>query len=101
MADESETRAICACDARSFARFCGEFVYLERWQGWIFTEAPVRRMTPSAQFYAFVDRREYAHENHVGEPLVWLDCPFCGGALPPKDSINPYLFQADGEGPEV
>lgn len=98
--DEPQTRSICCCDDRHFARFRGEFVFMERWAGWVFVEGPTRRMSPAAKYFALIDRSQFDHHDHTGEPFVWLTCPWCGGDLPPQDSVNPYLGFGGCEGEE-
>ena len=97
--EQSKVTRICACDERYIARAQGEFVFMERWRGWVFTEGNTRRVkNPWLLSYHETD-------NHDGEPFVWADCPWCGGELPPQDSHNPYLSSegaTDGsEGPEA
>ena len=88
-------KRICVCDERMLARYKGEFVFMEQYAAWVFTDSVPRWMSPAAQFRAFIDRSEYDHENHIGEPMRWVSCPWCGGDLPPQDSFNPFL-QGDG-----
>lgn len=76
----------------------GEFYYLPSRQAWVFTNAPRRSMTAKARWF-MEGRKEYAHVDYTGEPVVWECCIFCGGDLPGVPSYyGPSLQQADGEG---
>lgn len=93
------TQRICCCDERYIARAAGEFVYMEQWRGWVFPNDKPRWASNGWR------SSYYGTDDHSGEPTIWLDCPFCGGELPPQDSFNPYLGTEGatdgGEGPEA
>jgi hypothetical protein len=84
------------CDDREQAERNGEFAYIAYYEGWCFTDGPLRRVSTLARSNGVLRGVEL----HSGEPYAWLDCPFCGAALPiPKDDLP--TFQADGgDGPE-
>jgi hypothetical protein len=65
------------CDERLLAVIEETFLPAKTLGGWVWTELPLRQQTFRARFF---------HEdvaNHSGEPVVLVDCPWCGGALPP------------------
>jgi len=66
----------CDCTERNRQEREGLFVPVANLDGWVFPEAPLRRATPLAIYYA--DGRG----THDGEPYVWVDCPFCHLELP-------------------
>lgn len=68
----------CICMDRVNATREGQFVWMPYWDGWIFTGDPLRKWIGAAIYYA----GERGVTNHTGEPVVWHDCPFCGGELP-------------------
>ena len=102
MTDESRTLRLCFCQDRIVAMGTHSLRYSAKAGGWFFQDAPTRSMSSTARFRAFIDRAEYDHTDHTGEPMYWLDCPFCGGVLPgverEGDSLDhPFGFgQADG-----
>lgn len=75
-------RIVCCCQRRRDAQSDAAFLYWPEAQGRYFPELPLRKMSPVAHFRAFIDRSEYAHEDHSGEPFVFELCPFCGHELP-------------------
>lgn len=94
-------RLECRCDARRDALACGEFVYWPHSRVWVFTDGPFRSMSAGARIGAFVDRREFRHEDHDGEPYRWTCCPWCGHELPGTQTPRIVWPQADGgEGDE-
>lgn len=71
----------------------GWFLYAPDRDGWIFTDGPIRTMSPLAAFYG----GERGVDNHTGEPYSWTCCPFCGLDLPkPSFDIVWHDDQADG-----
>jgi hypothetical protein len=96
MSDEEVTTRHCRCDDRYRS---ATFRLDARRGGWVFIDMPTRTMSRAAVFFAFFDRSEYKHEDHRGEPVLFLDCPFCGEVLPGVSENGPAT-QADGEGPE-
>lgn len=91
------TRIICSCDRRRQAQASGELIYWEVARGWVFTDLPKRQMDARAKYYAFIDRSEYDHDDHSGEPFVFELCVFCGHEMPGTPSIVKWKPQADGE----
>jgi hypothetical protein len=72
----------------------GQFILSRTHEGWVFTEGPMRRMSPMAAYYA----NERGVMNHTGEPFVWVTCPFCGGDLPiPDGGLMWEKSQGDGD----
>ena len=95
------TRTECRCDARLAALHNGDFIYWPHSRAWVFTDGPFRAMSPAARYYAFVDRAEFKHEDHAGELYTWVDCPFCGHALPNTHAPRIVWPRPDGgEGAE-
>lgn len=76
------TVRICTCDERRRLQAAREFIFDPVWNGWIFPHDPPRQMSDAARYYALVDRSEYKHTDHSGTPVVYVDCPSCGVALP-------------------
>ncbi len=70
----------CNCQARWTAMEAGEFIYLEAFPGWVFTEAPLRGPIGGLSSRNFAIARGV--EDFSGEPFVWQCCPFCGHDLP-------------------
>jgi hypothetical protein len=93
------TRTECRCDRRIAALALGDFVFWPHSRVWVFTEGPLRSMSAAARIGAFVDRREFKHEDHDGEPYSWVSCPWCGHELPGTQVPRIVWPQADGADP--
>ena len=63
--------------------------YSRHFGGWVFFDVPTRTMSRHARFRALVDRSEYEHTDHTGEPYVYEVCPFCGHDLPDGEDYWP------------
>ena len=100
--DARETvRTECRCDNRMAALATGDFIYWPHHRAWVFTDLTPRSMSAGARIGAFVDRREYKHEDHDGEPYTFTVCVWCGHELPGTQTPRIVWPQADGsEGPE-
>lgn len=70
------------CDDRREAERAGTFRYVFALGAWVFEDGPRRTMSAAAQFRAFIDRNEYDHPKHMGEPWRYVVCPWCDGDLP-------------------
>lgn len=92
--DDAVIRVECRCDARQSSMDAGEFQYWGARRAWYFTYGARRQMTAEAFFRAFVDRSEYYHEDHRGEPYLFYECPWCDLPLPLTE--EPKAGQADG-----
>lgn len=87
----------CRCDARTHAIEFEGFRFDAYFKGWIFPSDKPRSVGDPwrASFYGIT--------NHDGEPVVWVDCPFCGHVLPfidaepPRDGMDVTDGRADGE----
>ena len=102
MAAEERTVKWCRCPAREEAMASQTFRRSAAFGGWVLYDVPTRSMSKSARYWAFVDRSEYSHHDHTGEPFVWECCPFCGLDLPiveGEDRPRP-TSQSDGANPE-
>ena len=64
------------CKERLFAIVEEKFLPARSLGGWVWTDAPLRSMSFRAKYY------NQDTPDHSGEPIVFVDCPFCGGALP-------------------
>lgn len=90
----------CECEERKTAVRDGTMLYRPDRDGWMFTDIPIRRMSPMAAYFA----GERGGENNTGEPYIYIVCPWCSEDLPrPTFDIvwNPN-DQGDGgsDGPE-
>lgn len=79
--DEKALPLRCTCKVRYAARQRGEFVYLADYEGWAFTDGPLRWRDARSQYYA----AERGVEDHSGEPFIWHCCFHCGRDLPIPD----------------
>lgn len=82
----------CACPVRIVAQKDGWFIPAPPFDGWVFTDAPLRHSSPAGAVRNV--------ENHNGEPFVWTCCPFCGLDLPDQHYDFVWRDDATGEGPE-
>lgn len=93
-------RTLCACNERKAACDDGEMFFSQCSRGWVFVNGPLRRMSAKSRYYAMLDRSEFSHTDHTGEPFSFTVCPFCGNDLPFTEPTFLSLPQADGEGTE-
>lgn len=49
--------------------------------GWMFTDIPIRRMSPMAAYFA----GERGGENNTGEPYIYIVCPWCSERFAASD----------------
>jgi hypothetical protein len=79
---EMET-LFCRCDQRSEATVFHGFRFDAYFKGWVFPGDKPRVVADPwrSTFYGLT--------NHDGEPVVWVDCPFCGHVLPFIDAEQP------------
>lgn len=103
MAAQENTTRRCFCSPRITAAGSHSFRFSYRQGAWYFVDSPTRSMSKSAHFRAFIDRSEYEHTDHSGEPVYWIDCPYCGGILPgtEREGENRSDPTSQGDGDEV
>lgn len=94
------TFRLCCCDPRLDAQLDAVFIYLPLRRAWAFTDGSYRSMSAKARYYALIDRSEFHHVDHTGEPFAWESCPWCGCDLPGVEMYFGPVTQADGEGAE-
>lgn len=65
------------CDARRAAVLEETFLPSKTLGGWVWLDVPLRFMSWQVRY------RHEGAPDHTGEPIVFVDCPWCGGSLPP------------------
>lgn len=80
----------CDCKNRHAAVKDGTFFYHFNLEGWCFTDAPLRRATPAAIYFAD------GNGTHDGEPYTFQECPWCFLELP-RPSIDVVWNTLTGE----
>lgn len=104
--DADVTVVWCRCDRRKQDQRTRTFRRSETFGGWVFYDVPTRTMSKTARYWALVDRSEYPHHDHTGEPYVFHECIHCGQALPLYDHETEGeqrprpTSQSDGADPE-
>lgn len=69
------------CQARVDAERAGELVWDVGRGAYILTTIPLRHSSARARYYASIRDIDLCE----GEPVTWVECPFCGGELVPGD----------------
>jgi hypothetical protein len=102
MAGEETVTRLCFCSERLNAQ--ATFRYSHSFGGWYFVSAPTRMMSPVARYYAFSERSEFRHEDHTGEPMIHVECPWCQNTLPgvrlEDEKRRPFGGSPQGDGGE-
>lgn len=96
------TYVLCCCDARRDAQLEGELIFLPSRNAWALVNAPLRRMSDKARYFAFAERKEHAHHDYTGHVYEFYCCPFCGHSLPytqdgPADQADGWREMGEGE----
>lgn len=72
----------------------------ELW-GWVWKDAPLRKMTERTKYYVYSEREDDNHPDNSGHRFIWNECPWCRMELPSMGSVRKHqekLAYEQGDG---